>query len=38
MLAEYAVLSEAALVHIPRHLSFEKATSLPCAVVNAWVG
>ena len=31
------MLSEAALVHIPRHLSFENATSLPCSVVNARV-
>ena len=36
MLAEYAVLSEEALVHLPRHLSFEAAT-LPCAAVTAWV-
>jgi len=37
MLAEYAVLSEEALVHVPSHLSFEKAASLPCAAVTAWV-
>jgi NADPH:quinone reductase-like Zn-dependent oxidoreductase len=36
MLAEYAVLSEEALVHVPSHLSFEEAT-LPCAAVTAWV-
>jgi alcohol dehydrogenase len=37
MLAEYAVLSEEALVHVPSDLSFEEAASLPCAAVTAWV-
>jgi NADPH:quinone reductase-like Zn-dependent oxidoreductase len=37
MLAESAVLSEEALVHVPSHLSFEEAASLPCAAVTAWV-
>jgi NADPH:quinone reductase-like Zn-dependent oxidoreductase len=37
MLAEYAVLSEEALVHVPTHLSFEEAATLPCAAVTAWV-
>jgi alcohol dehydrogenase len=37
MLAEYAVLSEEALVLIPGHLSFEEAATLPCAAVTAWV-
>src|ERR1700724_2073225 len=37
MLAEYAVLSEEALVHLPSHLSFEEAATLPCAAVTAWV-
>ena len=37
MLAEYAVLSEEALVHVPSHLSFEGAATLPCAAVTAWV-
>ena len=37
MLAEYAVLSEEALVLIPGHLSFEEAATLPCATVTAWV-
>ena len=37
MLAEYAVLSEEALVHVPNHLSFEEAATLPCAAVTAWV-
>jgi len=31
MLAEYAVLSEEALVPVPSHLSFEEAATLPCA-------
>jgi NADPH:quinone reductase-like Zn-dependent oxidoreductase len=37
MLAEYAVVSEEALVALPRHLSFEEAATLPCAAVTAWV-
>ena len=37
MLAEYAVLSEEALVSVPSHLSFEEAATLPCAAVTAWV-
>jgi NADPH:quinone reductase-like Zn-dependent oxidoreductase len=37
MLAEYAVLSEEALVRVPGHLSFEEAATLPCAAVTAWV-
>jgi NADPH:quinone reductase-like Zn-dependent oxidoreductase len=37
MLAEYAVLSEEALVHVPSHLSFEERAALPCAVVTNWV-
>jgi NADPH:quinone reductase-like Zn-dependent oxidoreductase len=37
MLAEYAVLNEEALVHLPSHLSSEEAATLPCAAVTAWV-
>ena len=37
MLAEYAVLNEEALVHVPSHLTFEEAATLPCAAVTAWV-
>jgi NADPH:quinone reductase-like Zn-dependent oxidoreductase len=37
MLAEYALLSEEALVHVPTHLSFEEAATLPCAALTAWV-
>jgi NADPH:quinone reductase-like Zn-dependent oxidoreductase len=37
MLADYAVLSEEALVPMPSHLSFEEAATLPCAAVTAWV-
>jgi len=36
MLAEYRVLSEQGVVHIPEHLSFEEAATLPCAGVTAW--
>jgi alcohol dehydrogenase len=31
------VLSEEALVHLPSHLSFWEAATLPCAAVTAWV-
>ena len=37
MLAEFAVLSEEALIYMPSHLSFEEAATLPCAAVTAWV-
>ncbi|MDB4933326.1 MAG: alcohol dehydrogenase, partial [Labilithrix sp.] len=36
MLAQYAVLPETALVRIPSHLSYEQASTLPCAAVTAW--
>ena len=36
MLAEEVVLPEHSLVHIPEHLSFEEAATLPCAAVTAW--
>src|SRR5262249_21480074 len=36
MLAEYAVLHEDGLVHIPPHLTDEEAATLPCAAVTAW--
>src|SRR5205823_6538948 len=36
MLTELAVLDEEAMVHIPDHLSFEEASTLPCAAVTAW--
>ncbi|HMF92298.1 MAG TPA: NAD(P)-dependent alcohol dehydrogenase [Candidatus Angelobacter sp.] len=36
MLTEYVVLSEEAVVHLPDHLSFEQAATLPCAAVTAW--
>ena len=37
MLAECAVLKEEALVHVPSHLSFEEAATLPCAAVTTRV-
>jgi NADPH:quinone reductase-like Zn-dependent oxidoreductase len=37
MLAECSVVSEEALVHVPRHLTFDEAATLPCAAVTAWV-
>lgn len=36
MLAEHVVLSQEGVVHIPEHLSFEEAATLPCAAVTAW--
>jgi NADPH:quinone reductase-like Zn-dependent oxidoreductase len=36
MLAEYVVLDEDGVVHIPAHLSYEEAATLPCAGVTAW--
>jgi NADPH:quinone reductase-like Zn-dependent oxidoreductase len=36
MLAEYVLLHEDSVVHIPAHLSFEEAATLPCAAVTAW--
>jgi NADPH:quinone reductase-like Zn-dependent oxidoreductase len=36
MLAEYVVLHEDGLVHVPDHLSDEEAATLPCAAVTAW--
>jgi NADPH:quinone reductase-like Zn-dependent oxidoreductase len=36
VLAESALLHQEGLVHIPGHLSFEEAATLPCAAVTAW--
>ena len=36
VLAEEVVLGEGGLVHVPAHLSFEEAATLPCAAVTAW--
>jgi len=36
MLAEYVVLPQDGVVHIPEHLSYEEAATLPCAAVTAW--
>ena len=36
MLTEYRVLHEDGLVHIPEHLTYEEAATLPCAAVTAW--
>jgi NADPH:quinone reductase-like Zn-dependent oxidoreductase len=38
VLAEEVVLSERGLVHIPAHLSFAEASTLPCAALTAWNG
>jgi len=35
-LREYALFSETGLVKIPNHLSFEEASTLPCAALTAW--
>ncbi|HEV3084844.1 MAG TPA: NAD(P)-dependent alcohol dehydrogenase [Gemmataceae bacterium] len=36
MLAEYVVLHEDGVVHVPEHLSDEEAATLPCAAVTSW--
>ncbi len=36
MLAEYVVLHENGLVHVPDHLTLEEAATFPCAGVTAW--
>jgi NADPH:quinone reductase-like Zn-dependent oxidoreductase len=36
MLAEYAVLNEEWAVHVPAHLTWQEAATLPCAGVTAW--
>src|SRR5262245_49963598 len=36
MFAEYVVLHQDGIVHIPSHLSYEEAATLPCAGVTAW--
>jgi NADPH:quinone reductase-like Zn-dependent oxidoreductase len=36
VLAEHVVLSEDGVVPIPDHLTFEEASTLPCAGVTAW--
>ena len=36
VLSEYRVFEESGLVHLPAHLSFEEAATLPCAAVTAW--
>ncbi len=36
VLAEQVVFSENGLVHFPDHLSFEEASTLPCAALTAW--
>ncbi len=36
VLREYAVFDEEGLVRIPEHLSYEEASTLPCAAVTAW--
>jgi len=36
VLREYAAFNEEAVVGAPEHLSFEEASSLPCAALTAW--
>jgi NADPH:quinone reductase-like Zn-dependent oxidoreductase len=36
MLAEYVVLPERGVAHFPEHLSYEEASTLPCAALTAW--
>lgn len=35
-LREFGAFDENSLVHIPQHLTFDEAASLPCAAVTAW--
>jgi NADPH:quinone reductase-like Zn-dependent oxidoreductase len=36
VLAEYVVLHEEGVIHVPEHLTDEEAATLPCAAVTAW--
>ncbi|MSP51278.1 MAG: NAD(P)-dependent alcohol dehydrogenase [Alphaproteobacteria bacterium] len=36
MLAEYVLLEEEGVVTIPEHLSYDEASTLPCAALTAW--
>lgn len=36
VLAEYVCLPDTGLVHVPAHLSFAEAATLPCAALTAW--
>jgi NADPH:quinone reductase-like Zn-dependent oxidoreductase len=36
VLAEYILVDQASLVHLPAHLTDEQAATLPCAGVTAW--
>lgn len=36
MMAEKVCMKAEGLVHVPEHLSFEEAATLPCAAVTAW--
>lgn len=36
LLTEYALLNEETILHIPDHLSFEEAATLPTAALTAW--
>jgi NADPH:quinone reductase-like Zn-dependent oxidoreductase len=36
MLAEQVVLPESGVIRFPAHLSFEEASTLPCAALTAW--
>ncbi len=36
VLSEYVLFEEGGLVHVPAHLSFQQAATLPCAAVTAW--
>lgn len=36
LLAEFAVLPEDGVIHVPEHLTDEEAATLPCAALTAW--
>lgn len=36
LLAEYVVLDEEGVIHVPEHLTDEEAATLPCAALTSW--
>lgn len=36
MLAEYVLLEDTGVIHLPEHLSYEEGATLPCAGLTAW--
>jgi NADPH:quinone reductase-like Zn-dependent oxidoreductase len=36
MMAEYVLLEDTGVIHLPEHLSYEEGATLPCAGLTAW--